>query len=97
MNVTIRWKDLDKSPAAESYLEEKIKKLDNFRFVHDDLKAEFIGFKDDSFSVKLNIGVDNSKTLSAESHGDNLQTCITVGVDKLLDQLRRFKDQHYHN
>lgn len=95
MNITIRWKDLDISSAAESYLNEKAKKLENFKFIHEDLKAEFTENKDHTFTVKLNVTAHNGVRITAESQVNNLQTAITTAIDKMLDQCRRYKDQHY--
>lgn len=92
MNISIRWKDIDKSDAVINHLEEKIAKLKDFTFIGDSLKVEFVHYhKENIFKTRMILSVPHSNTLTCESSAKDILTSINDCVHKMTDQLRREK------
>lgn len=92
MKINIRWKDMSENSELELFLEEKVQKIFEFKFVEGDVKSEFTYFKSNkSYKVSLNVEVHKAGTLRSEATSSNPKESITEAVHKIIDQLRRHK------
>lgn len=95
MNVSIRWKDCDKSDAVAAHLQNKVDGFSTFKFVMPNAKAEIVYYpKQQSFTIRINVQVVKKGTLRAEAKANDILTAINECADKITEQLRKIKDRY---
>lgn len=95
MQINIRWKDIDKSEAVISHLEEKLAKVSEFIIPDEQIKVEFVHYKKtNNFKSRINIILKTKKLIRAEAEASDILTSINHAVLKLLDQIRREKTKY---
>lgn len=95
MQINIRWKDIDKSTAIVSHLEEKLIKVNEFIIPNEQIKVEFVHYeKKNKFKTRINLILKTKKSIRAEAESNDIFSSINDVVLKLLDQIRRDKTRH---
>lgn len=83
-----------RSEAVDAHLNERVQRLEAFKFVSPNVKAEICFYpKNQSYVVSLVAGVVKKNNIKCEATSENVSTAINQAVDKILDQLRRVKTQ----
>ncbi len=95
-NYTIKWNNLEHSKIAEEHFVKRLEKIEKFKLVMPDIRAEFIYFpKEKDYEVTLNISVPSHGVIRSEAKSGDIITSINKVVDRTVDQLRRKKTQIY--
>ncbi|MGL4768954.1 MAG: HPF/RaiA family ribosome-associated protein [Mycoplasmoidaceae bacterium] len=90
--INIRWKDMDKDENIEKILIEKIKKIFEFKFVEENVKAQFSFYKShNEYELKLLVNIHDKGLIESKSKSNNLEEIIHDAIYKIIDQLRKHK------
>lgn len=90
--LSIRWKDMTKQDQMKEYLEEKLTKLFDFSFVESNIKVEYVYYKSkQEYKFRLNAKIHRGEVLRSEATASDIKTATNLGIDKMIDQLRRIK------
>lgn len=93
MKYQIHYKDMDKPLAIESYIEKKLRKLAKFDWIQDEVKIELRRYdKENTYKASMVVFPNHANTIDAEARADNLNTAITLVVNKVVTQLVKIKE-----
>ncbi|MGL4948164.1 MAG: HPF/RaiA family ribosome-associated protein [Mycoplasma sp.] len=98
MLFNVRYIDMDKPIGVEDFIEKKLKKLDKFDWIGEEVKVELVRFdKENSFKTFLQITPKVGNKIVAEARSDNLNTSIDLAISKLNSQIVKFKESHLNH
>jgi putative sigma-54 modulation protein len=93
MQVTVSGKHLEITPAIRKFAEEKMNKLPHY--LNTISQIDVVAGKHDAhaFEVEAIVHVDRHENFIAKVHGEDLYGCIDGVVDKVVRQLRDYKEK----
>jgi putative sigma-54 modulation protein len=93
MQIIVSGKHLEITPAIKTFAEEKMNKLPHYLSTIS--KVEVVLGKHDAhaFEVEGIVHVDRHEHFVAKVHGEDLYGCIDGLVDKVVRQLRDYKEK----
>lgn len=100
MQITIKAKKLDLTPALRQYAEEKVGKLarfyDRISVARVDLERRLHREKGDIFRAEINLDVPRRKVIRAEVEANDIYAAIDLVIPKLEKTISRFKEESAH-
>jgi putative sigma-54 modulation protein len=93
MKCQVTFRHMKASDPIRQYVEEKVSKLN--RLIDED-RAEahvVLSVEKHQHLAHFELIISGALRVRADEKGDDLYSCIDLGVDKLLSQVRRFRDK----
>lgn len=97
MQVIIKGRNIELTPALKSYVEEKIAKIDRYFDKGTKIEVELGVEKNPSISdnqtVEVNVFVNHSSIIRAKSSSPDMYASIDMIIDKLGKRLKKYKEK----
>lgn len=92
MNIVVNSRHMDATDAIRQYVEEKVGKLPRY---YDNIQSVevILDHEKEKSLVEIIVHAKRKRTFVATARDDNLYACVDQCVDKITQQISRFKDK----